>query len=236
MQVRILSPVPILKGKQMKLVCISDTHGFHDDIDVPDGDILIHAGDMTERGGVEEVEDFNRWLGKLPHKYKIVIAGNHDLCFENSYKPMATAILSNCIYLEHESYEVEGIKFFGTPYQPWFYDWAFNIKTEERREELWSQIPNDTDVLIVHGPPYLHGDQVMGDDHVGCKMLLKRIKESSLKLVVAGHIHEDYGKFNVDETLILNASTCDYSYKPVNPPIVVAYNVSLNRINHEDKN
>jgi len=208
----------------MRIVCISDTHSKHNEIEVPDGDVLVHAGDITSRGELSTVNDFNNWIGKLPHKHKVVIAGNHDFCFEDELKDNAVEILNNCIYLQDSSCEIDGVKFYGTPWQPWFYDWAFNVKSEEEREGIWAKIPDDTDVLIVHGPPYMHGDEVMSDyDNVGCRKLLARIKELNIKLVVTGHIHESYGEYNIGDTKVVNASTCDFAYDPINPPIVIDY-------------
>ena len=113
------------------IVAISDTHGQHRSLDIPDGDILIHAGDLTNGGEIDQVEDFNNFLGTLPHQDKVVIAGNHDFCFERQPK-RSEALLTNCIYLKDREATVQGIRFYGSPWQPWFYDWAFTWSGDPR--------------------------------------------------------------------------------------------------------
>jgi predicted phosphohydrolase len=110
----------------MRIVCVSDTHGYHELTRVPGGDVLVHAGDVCRHGGLEDVDDFNRWLGKLPHRHKIVICGNHDWCFQE--KPAeARARLTNAIYLEDSGCEIEGLTFYGSPWTPLFCDWSFML-------------------------------------------------------------------------------------------------------------
>jgi Icc-related predicted phosphoesterase len=99
------------------------------------------------------IKDFDDWLGTLPHKHKIVICGNHDLCFEDNPKE-ARKLMKNAHYLEDETIEIEGLKFYGSPWQPEFHNWAFNLNRGEEIKKKWDLIPNDTDVLITHGPPY----------------------------------------------------------------------------------
>ena len=205
----------------MKLVCISDTHGFHEFLTLPDGDILLHAGDITTYGKMQEVVSFNYWLKKQMHPHKIVIAGNHDWCFDNEEREISKKALSNATYLFDSGTEVNGIKFWGTPWQPWFYDWAFNLRFEEDREKKWGLIPDDTDVLIVHGPPYKYGDLCSNGDNPGCKKLKERILETNIKVVVTGHIHESYGIHDMKGVQVVNASIMNLQYVPVNSPIVV---------------
>jgi Icc-related predicted phosphoesterase len=194
---------------------------MHRKIDVPDGDVLVHAGDITGRGELDVLEDFNMWLGELPHKHKVVICGNHDFCFERSReKEAARATLTNCVYLQDEEVVIDGVKFYGTPWQPWFYNWAFNLKRPEDLGAIWSKIPNDTDVLLVHGPPQGKGDLTINGDRPGCTELLKRIQNLNLKLVVTGHIHEGYGLYYEGETAIINASVNTVRYEPINDPVV----------------
>tara|TARA_R110000824_G_scaffold12226_7_gene53665 strand:- start:67612 stop:68238 length:627 start_codon:yes stop_codon:yes gene_type:complete len=206
----------------MKIVCISDTHGAHEKVDIPDGDVIVHAGDLTSRGGMRDLNSFHLWFKNLPHKHKIVIAGNHDFCFENENKELSKQVLSDgCIYLQDSGIEIDGINFWGTPWQPWFHDWAFNLKTEKEREIYWDLIPRNTDVLLVHGPPQGNGDLCMGGDRPGCRKLRDKIRELQPKIVVTGHIHEDYGEHKIGDTDILNASIMDFRYNPVNHPMVV---------------
>jgi Icc-related predicted phosphoesterase len=213
------------ENKMKEIVCISDTHKMHRDVDIPFGDILVHAGDISGQGELETIKDFNEWMGELPHEHKIVIAGNHDFCFERKHRHgrHAKTLLTNCTYLEDSFVVVDGIKIYGTPWQPWFYDWAFNLKRGDELAAKWKLIPDDTDVLLVHGPPYTHGDMTMTREMVGSKTLLARIQELSLKLVVTGHIHEGNGKTFEGDTAIINASVCTHRYEPSYPPQIFKY-------------
>jgi len=208
----------------MRLVCISDTHSLHWHMpDIPDGDVLIHAGDSLGQGTLDNIEDLNEWLGTLPHRHKIVIAGNHDWAFEET-PALARDTLSNAIYLEDSCIEIGGVRFWGAPWTPNFMDWAFMLDRGEPLYQKWKAIPEHTDVLITHGPPKGIGDLVaMGFEcqNVGCGHLLNRIHELSLKAHVFGHIHEGYGEYSLGDTRLINASTCTEGYEPTNPPIVL---------------
>ncbi|KAI9910467.1 hypothetical protein PsorP6_010655 [Peronosclerospora sorghi] len=222
----------------MKVVCVSDTHGLHEDARaIPPGDVLVHAGDFTDTGERSEVLAFNAFLGRLPHRYKLVIAGNHESSFDRAFYPKfwyqyghrqeydpdeVRALLTNALYLEDQAVVIEGYVFYGTPWQPEFCNWAFNLPRGEALRRHWRRIPTDTDVLITHTPPMGHGDLV-GDHHVGCEDLLHEVEHRVRpKLHVFGHVHEGYGQsFSPDhEITYLNASTCTHSYEPVNPPFV----------------
>ena len=133
----------------MKFVCLADTHCLHNKIEVPDGDVLLHAGDFTMRGKEKNIRDFSDFLGKLPHEHKIVIAGNHDLLFEKN-PPVAQKLLTNCTYLQDSFTVIEGLKIYGSPWQPWFYDWAFNLQRGAEIRAKWDLIPDDTDILLTH--------------------------------------------------------------------------------------
>lgn len=207
----------------MKLIAISDTHGEHRSLEIPDGDVLIHAGDLTRHGSLEDVQEFNDFLGTLPHPHKIVIAGNHDFCFEKD-RAACEEILTNCIYLQDQEVVVDGVKFYGSPWQPWFYDWAFNLERGAEIRSKWELIPEDTDVLITHGPPYGIGDLTAQGDSAGCQGLLEVVKKIKPAFHIFGHIHEAYGVTNDGATTFVNASVCDQLYRPVNPPIAFRYN------------
>jgi Icc-related predicted phosphoesterase len=208
----------------LRLVCISDTHSLHRRIpDIPDGDVLIHAGDCLGAGTLENVEDLNDWLGTLPHRHKIVIAGNHDWIFQEAPE-LARDALTNAIYLEDSGIEIEGLRFWGSPWTPTFLDWAFMLDRGKALHDLWMQIPDDTDVLITHGPPKGIGDEaLMGFQcqNVGCVDLLHRIEQMRLKAHIFGHIHEGYGRYLRGKTQLINASTCTVRYEPTNPAIVL---------------
>jgi len=209
---------------EISVVAISDTHGFHQSIDVPPGDILIHAGDLTHHGEMAEVEKFNDFLGTLPHPAKIVIAGNHDFCFERDPQACA-AILKNGIYLQDQAVTIQGIRSYGSPWQPWFYDWAFNLQRGFEIRAKWDLIPENTDILITHGPPFSHGDQTSGGEQVGCTDLLEVIEKIKPKMHVFGHIHEGYGLTRNESTIFINASICDEFYQPQNAAMVYKYQI-----------
>jgi Icc-related predicted phosphoesterase len=206
----------------LKIIAISDTHGKHWSLSIPSGDVLVHAGDITQRGSIDEVTNFNEFLGTLPHAHKIIIAGNHDFCFERD-REESESKLTNCIYLQDQSVIIEGVKFYGSPWQPWFYNWAFNLKRGKELEMKWSKIPLDTNVLITHGPPFGHGDMTLRGSAEGCEELLKAVTILKPKVHIFGHIHEDSGPSSNANTVFINASTCDSSYNPINPPIVYEY-------------
>lgn len=213
----------------MKIVCMSDTHTKHRQFTVPDGDVFVHAGDFTNRGELEDICSFDRWLGELPHKHKIVIAGNHDISFQRTPE-LARQWLTNATYLEDSHIVIDGVKFYGTPWSPDFFPehWAFN-QNSQKAGERWRKIPKDTDVLIVHGPPYKACDWVprrtMGEhvevEHVGCKALRNRIKQLNLKAVICGHIHEAYGVEMVKDTPVYNVASLDGRYRVGNKPVEV---------------
>jgi Icc-related predicted phosphoesterase len=213
----------------MKIVAISDTHSYHRRIVLPEGDILVHAGDITFRGELNVLEDFASWLKESPIKHKIVIFGNHELGFRDGPKrERAIKILQDAgiIYLEDSEVVIDGVKFWGSPWQPWFHDWEFNLQRGKDIANMWSKIPDDTNVLITHGPPALILDEaprgVLGYDNVGCKDLLDRIGNlNSLKCHIFGHIHNSYGTKQVGPCTFVNAASCTEAYSPTNPPIVV---------------
>ena len=196
------------------LVLIADTHGYHSDLSVPSGDILIHAGDLSQRGHLREVEDFNAFLAGLDHEHKIVIAGNHDFCFQEQPRE-ARARLTNATYLEDQMTEVEGLKIYGSPWQPWFYDWAFNLQRGPEIAAKWALIPRDTDILITHGPPHGIGDRTYDGRFTGCEDLLQRIEDIEPRLHVFGHIHEAAGVWTRGRTTYVNASSNEGEDGPV---------------------
>lgn len=209
---------------KLKIVAISDSHGMHRKLRIPDGDILVHAGDLTRSGNLSELEEFNDFLGSLPHRHKIIVAGNHDFCFESDDEECARK-LTNAIYLQDKAAVVEGIKFYGSPWQPWFFDWAFNLQRGEPLRKIWAKIPADTNVLITHGPPMHHGDRTINNEDVGCQDLLDAVLKIRPRFHVFGHIHEGYGTTTSPDTTFINASVCDVRYRPVNPPVVFEYEI-----------
>lgn len=212
----------------MKIVCISDTHNCNEQIEVPDGDILIHAGDATINGTQLEVEAFLNWFSRLRHKHKIFIAGNHDWLYEtNNHLARILTADSDIKYLQDSFVEIEGLKIYGSPWQPRFFDWAFNLNRGAELAEKWKLIPDDIDILITHGPPNGILDEVPRKyftENTGCEELVKRVEElarNNLKLHVFGHIHCGYGRAEKFGVKFVNASNCDEAYEPTQKPIVI---------------
>ncbi len=131
---------------RMHIVCLSDTHDLHGQLQVPDGDLLIHAGDATMSGTPAQIEAFDRWLGRLPHRHKVVIAGNHDWAFQRT-PTRARSLIRHATYLEHEEATVEGLRIWGSPWQPWFFDWVFNLQRGPEIAAKWARIPDGIHVL-----------------------------------------------------------------------------------------
>jgi predicted phosphodiesterase len=204
----------------LRIVIVSDTHGYHDVVKVPDGDVLIHAGDGCSRGTPEQIDAWMSALRRLPHAHKLVIAGNHDRLFETDPE-VARPLTHGLTYLQDSDVVIEGLRFWGAPWQPWFLSWAFNLQRGPEIAEKWSLIPEDTDVLITHGPPAGILDETFDGRPVGCEDLLRTIERIQPRLHAFGHIHEGYGALARGSTLFVNASACTLRYKPKQPPVVV---------------
>lgn len=205
----------------MKFVAISDTHCRHRSLKLPKGDVLLHAGDVCYQSSRAEVLDFLDWFGKMPHPHKIFIAGNHDFFLERQTATSIKSLLPPGVhYLKEDAIVIEGIKIWGSPYTPWYYNWAFSKKRGSPMARHWSNIPSDTDVLVTHGPVSGILDTVVNDRHAGDKDLLKRILEVKPKAHVCGHIHEAYGSAKKHGVRFINASVLNERYELVNKPIV----------------
>jgi len=201
--------------ERMKLVFISDTHGLHSKISVPDGDVLIHCGDFSGNGSVPELVAFNEWLGTLPHKHKIVSPGNHDRICEQA-PALAASLFTNATLVIHDGFVIDGVSFFCSPYTPIFGYWSFMKSRGTDIRRVWETMPDSVDVLVTHGPP-----EGVLDAHVGCVDLLRRLCEIKPKVHAFGHIHEGAGQELYRGIQCVNASICDGSYRPINPPITV---------------
>ncbi|XP_055704128.1 UPF0046 protein C25E10.12 [Phlebotomus papatasi] len=259
-KIAVKPPTGSTPQNKVRVVCMSDTHGLTPYIkfDIPDGDIFVHAGDFTRCGKLDEVMEFNAWLGRLPHKHKLVVAGNHELSFDetfqtvhnlssdrrrhtgtalideiptlgNTKESLAEAVqtqnvkrqLTNCVYLQDEGIELYGLNFYGTPWQPEFCKWAFNLPRGEPCLAKWNAIPAEVDVLISHTPPLGHGDLCCSGVRAGCVELLASVQQRiKPRYHVFGHIHEGYGVTSDGKIIFINASTCDINYLPNNPPVV----------------
>jgi len=209
----------------MEITFISDTHTKHYELtnDLPGGPIIIHCGDISSRGRKWEVQEFLDWFSSLPYTHKIFIAGNHDFHFEKESTKDTIPIPEGVHYLCDSSVTIEGIKIYGSPWQPWFFDWAFNLpRNGFGLMSKWEAIPEDTDILVVHGPPKGILDVVArGGENVGCELLRDRLLEINPKIVSFGHIHEAYGMEKIGDTLYINASSLDLRYEYTNKPIVI---------------
>ena len=217
---------------------ISDTHTKHKQLgnDLPGGDILIHAGDFMNSGRYwEEAFPFLDWYNDLgQYDKKILIAGNHDILFEDEMKdiPKIMEDYPNIKYLLDQKTFVDGIKIYGSPWQPEFYDWAFNLpRNGEGLSEKWFWIPNDTDILVTHGPPWGHLDVTpYGNMNVGCELLRLRVDEVKPKIHVFGHIHSGYGYKFHEGTHFFNVAVLGERYTYDNKPMTVEWDSETNEI------
>lgn len=222
----------------MKIATISDTHWKFNEIEVPECDILLHAGDVSGRGRDDEITDFLDWYASQPATYKVLIAGNHDFGFEKKPEWCEEQCKKRgIIYLNDSGTTIkdfdtgEEIKIWGSPVQPAFCDWAFNrARTEESSENPydnmnfghdfigphWDLIPGDTDILITHGPAYQRLDKCSHGEEVGCELLLEKIEKLGIKMHVFGHIHEARGVFidKQKDITYVNASSLNLRYNP----------------------
>jgi len=236
---------PILEQQDITIVVLSDTHNSIKKISIPKGDILIHCGDFTTTSHPEEYEDFISYLKTDTNfKYKIVIAGNHDLFMDppfydamlkdlyhkgfdynfdlaNEYKEK---IKQNCIYLENSGCEIMGLKLFGAPTMPEDYLCPFSRQRGSKMLAQWKKIPNDVDILITHTPPKGILDLTLKEKNAGCLDLREEVENRIRpKLHVFGHIHESYGISFQKDIIYVNAAICNRSYKPINMPVVFSW-------------
>jgi Icc-related predicted phosphoesterase len=197
--------------KPVEIVAMADTHGHHRTLTVPLGDVLIHAGDLTQRGTFAQLTEVRDWLLSLPHPHKVVIAGNHDFGLQDEAEKTEALFGPPLIYLKDQLATVAGLKIWGSPWQPWFYDWAFNLQRGPEIAAKWRLIPAGVDVLVTHGPPANHGDKCHDGRRVGCEDLLRTLARVKPRLHLFGHIHEDKGEWQVGPTRVVNVTTseCD---------------------------
>ena len=204
----------------MKIVFISDTHGQHRKLkNLPKADLIIHGGDVSKLGKDHEVEDFIHWFLRLDYAHKIFIAGNHDFYFEDySFDFIQKKLTSNCHYLCNNGVEIEGVKIWGSPVTPTFFNWAFNVDRGKPIQKYWNMIPSNTDILVTHGPVGGILDRTTSNINAGCEDLLKTVNKVQPKFHLFGHIHEAYGKEKVNETTYFNGSLLNEYYNLVNNP------------------
>ncbi len=203
-----------------RLVLLSDTHGFHTQLRIPDGDILVHAGDFCTSGKEEQARAFARWFRNQPHAHKVVIAGNHDRSLEIDIG-LGDRLFEGATYLLDREATVLGLRFYGAPWQPEFMGWAFNLPRGPALRKVWDRIPLGMDVLLTHGPPFRVLDRTAGGLFVGCEELAAAIERTRPRVHVFGHIHEGAGAHQEGGVLFINASICTEAYSPTNPIFVI---------------
>lgn len=218
-----------------KIVLISDTHGRHEELGVlPEGNILIHAGDCTNDIGRKSLREFLIWFNAQSHAHKLLVAGNHDGAFEkwpDLAKAMVKEFAPSVHYLQDEQIVIDGIKIWGSPVQPEFLNWHFNRQRGAEIKRHWDMIPDNTDILITHGPAHGHLDLLTPDcfgnganDRAGCKDLRETIDSrlKKLKLHVFGHLHYQGGKYKIENNITyVNAAVVNDGYIVCQKPIVV---------------
>ena len=227
----------------MIITVISDTHGKHNEItqDLPGGDLLLHAGDISSMGYQHEVQQFCKWFNNVEnYGHKIFIAGNHDWGFQNNVEKIMEIVNSykTVDYIQDETVSVgddkKMVNVYGSPWQPEFYNWAFNLpKNGDELAAKWDAIPDNTDILITHGPAFGVLDTVSGKmwDNLGCQLLTDKIKTIKPKIHLCGHIHSGYGYFFDGDTHFLNASVLNEAYQYTNEPLTFEWNPDTNEIN-----
>jgi len=197
----------------MRIVAVADTHLFHDELVVPDGDVFVHAGDLCRGGSVDELREALAWIRALPHAHKVVVAGNHDFAFVE-HASDARALVADLVYLEDSGATVAGLSFWGSPWQPAYNDWAFNLPRGRALAEKWALIPERVDVLVTHGPPFGIGDRGPVPGRLGCEELLARVRVAVPRVHLFGHIHQDGGAWPIGPTLFVNATTWECERAP----------------------
>ena len=223
-----------------KITIISDTHGKHEHLTskrmgniLGDGDILIHCGDVSNVGKTHEIKDFLDWFSNTPFTHKIFIAGNHDFGFEHVDYIAPEYIENGVTYLFDSSVEIDGIKFYGSPWQPEFYNWAFNLPRGEKLAEKWAKIPGDTDILITHGPAYRMLDHTINGQMVGDEDLFNRIMEVKPKIHCCGHIHLAYGQKSFNDIEFINAAVLNERYEHENKPVKLTFDTETKQIEYD---
>jgi hypothetical protein len=234
----------------MRITLISDTHTKHKQLngDLPGGDLLIHAGDIMNSGySPHEIEDFCKWFEAQDYDHLVFIAGNHDRVFENLPERAMEIVNSYKLidYLQDDwivvgdsdphDPNVKTAKIYGSPWQPEFYNWAFNLPRQGKElEAKWAAIPTDTDILITHGPVQGHLDASgppYNEPNLGCPLLRHYIDTVSRpKIHVCGHIHGGYGYKFDGQTHFFNASILNEQYEYVNKPVTFDWNPETNEI------
>lgn len=216
----------------MKIVAFSDIHGqwsgkLTDWFNKNPADLLIFGGDLQANQLNDFGTKFLDWLHKLPYQQKVMVFGNHDGHYNVTLQHKLDKGYDDIIILTDTSMIIRtptcDIKIYGSPHSVQYGSWWFMMRDNELGK-LWERIPDDTNILITHGPPFGILDHTFAGDNAGSKSLLERIKNlNNLKYHIFGHIHEGYGIEIIDETTFLNVSLLNERYKLVNNPIIIDY-------------
>lgn len=226
----------------MIITTISDTHNKHEFLNdhLIGGDLIICSGDISGRGFKNEIINFCKWFEKTNYKNKIFIAGNYDFCFQDSPNECRKILADyNIIYLQDELYLLgdnynEAIKIYGSPWQPEFFNWAFNLpRNGQELYQRWNNISDNTDILITHGPSLYHLDKVR-NENAGCSLLSGRIEKLKPKIHIFGHIHCSYGYEFDNNVHYFNSSILNDKYEFTNKPFTFDWNKDTNEIKFID--
>lgn len=211
----------------MRCVLLADTHLFTDDLpELPDADILIHAGDACRGGDLDELREAADYLKKQKQKYKILVAGNHEKCLEEEPAKAVEVLGSDIIYLQDQSIFIDGVHIYGSPWTPTYANWAFMRRRGAELAEKWAQIPHGVDLLVTHGPPLGFGDGSDEPDRqsyhgYGCADLRARVLDVRPLLHVFGHMHMFRGVWISHGVTFINTTTWECE----KPPTVVDIDV-----------
>lgn len=204
----------------MRIVFISDTHGNHSDLGTLHGDVLIHCGDFCD-GFFDEDQtlvEFDEWLGEQNFDVILCVGGNHDFLAETIYKS-GKPVFKNAVYLVDETYHFNGINFYGSPWLPDLEGWA-NYLPDNKRKEKWELIPDSTDVLITHTPPFGILDKPRSERSIGCNFLSEAIQRVKPKIHCFGHVHASPGVVNDSGIEFINATMVNSKMEVVYEPII----------------
>jgi len=212
----------------MKIVSFSDIHGQQNKkltqwFNSNPADLLIFAGDLQANQTNDYGIEFIDWIHQLPYTNKVLVFGNHDGNYIHTLTRVIEKGYTDTLFLNNGSINIDGIKIFGSPHSVEFGSWWFMMKDDEL-EELWKKIPDNTNILITHGPPFGILDYTFDGHTTGSKTLLKRVNQLKyLRYHIFGHIHESYGMKNINGKTFVNTSLLDEKYQLVNEPMVINY-------------
>jgi predicted phosphohydrolase len=192
----------------VRVVAVADTHGFQTDLGrIPDGDLFVHAGDLCRAGTLQELSAAADWIRALPHRHKVVVAGNHERCLEDTPAEARARLGPELQYLQDSGCTIEGLRLWGSPWQPAYNDWAFNRPRGAALAERWALIPEGLDLLITHGPPAGFGDRSGVAGRAGCAELRAAVERAAPRVHLFGHIHADGGAWRLGPSWLFNVTT-----------------------------